>query len=94
LKDFDLGDAIKDRVLFLIGRHHHYNSVDDGDFQILVDEMDEHSIKNSKEKIFKTKTGVRLPETVCLGNLSVQPRRAQDRLSLSGSGRQAMGHGG
>jgi HD superfamily phosphodiesterase len=70
LQNFDLNNAIKDRILFLIGHHHHYNIIDDIDFQILVeadflvnifeDEMDEHSIKNIKEKIFKTKSGIGL----------------------------------
>ena len=76
LKNFDLDDTIKDRVLFLIGHHHHYNSIDDIDFQILVEadflvnifegETDEHSIKNIKEKIFKTKSGMKLPERLYL----------------------------
>jgi HD superfamily phosphodiesterase len=76
LKDFDLDDTIKDRVLFLIGHHHHYNIIDDIDFQILVeadfvvnifeDGMDEHSIKTIKEKIFKTKSGIKLLEKLYL----------------------------
>jgi len=72
LKNFNLDDVIKDRILFLIGHHHHYNSIDGMDYQILIeadflvnifeDKMDEHSIKNVKEKIFKTKTGINLLE--------------------------------
>jgi HD superfamily phosphodiesterase len=76
LKDFDLDNTIKDRVLFLIGHHHHYNIIDDIDYQILVeadflvnifeDELDKHSIKNIKEKIFKTKNGTKLLEELYL----------------------------
>ena len=76
LKNFNLDDIIKDRILFLIGHHHHYNAIDGIDFQILVeadflvnifeDGMDEHSIKNVKEKIFKTKTGINLLEKLYL----------------------------
>jgi hypothetical protein len=76
LKDIDLDNTIKERVLFLIGHHHHYQNIDDIDFQILVeadflvnifeDEMDDHSIKNIKEKIFKTKSGIRILEKLYL----------------------------
>jgi predicted HD phosphohydrolase len=72
LKDFHLDHVMKERILFLIGHHHHYQLIDGLDFQILVeadflvnifeDEMDDHSIKNIKEKIFKTKSGIRLLE--------------------------------
>jgi HD superfamily phosphodiesterase len=76
LKDIGLDEAIKERVLFLIGHHHHYQDIDGVDFQVLVeadflvnifeDEMDEHSIKNIKEKIFKTETGICLLEKLYL----------------------------
>jgi CRISPR/Cas system-associated endonuclease Cas3-HD len=76
LKNFNLDDVIKDRILFLIGHHHHYNSIDGIDFQILVeadflvnifeDGIDEQSIKSVKEKIFKTKTGINLLEKLYL----------------------------
>jgi len=77
LKGFDLDSTVKDRVLFLIGHHHHYSSVEGIDYQILVeadflvnifeDEVDEHAIKNIKEKIFKTETGTKLLEKLYLG---------------------------
>jgi hypothetical protein len=76
LKDIDVDDTIKERVLFLIGHHHHYQNIDDIDFQILVeadflvnifeDEIDEHSIKNIKERIFKTNSGIRMLEKLYL----------------------------
>ena len=76
LKNFNLDDIIKDRILFLIGHHHQYNVIDGIDFQILVeadfltnifeDGMDEHSINSIKEKIFKTKSGTKLLENLYL----------------------------
>ncbi len=76
LKDFDLDDVIKDRILFLIGHHHQYNAIDGIDFQILVeadflvnifeDGMNEKSIKSIQEKIFKTKSGANLLEKLYL----------------------------
>ncbi|MDR1625016.1 MAG: HD family phosphohydrolase [Spirochaetia bacterium] len=72
LKNFALDTAVKDRILFLIGHHHHYGDIDGIDFQILVeadflvnifeDKIDDHSIRNIREKIFKTKNGIRLLE--------------------------------
>ncbi|MDR0375396.1 MAG: phosphohydrolase [Treponema sp.] len=76
LKNIDLDNIIQDRVLFLIGHHHQYDVIDGIDYQILVEadflvnifeaEMDEHSIKNIKEKIFKTKNGINLLEKLYL----------------------------
>jgi len=76
LKDFNLDDVIKDRILFLIGHHHQYNAIDGIDFQILVeadflvniheDGIEEKSIKSIKEKIFKTKNGTNLLEKLYL----------------------------
>ena len=76
LKNFNLDDIIKDRILFLIGHHHQCNVIDGIDFQILVeadfltnifeDGMDEHSINSIKEKIFKTKGGTKLLENLYL----------------------------
>jgi len=76
LKNFNLDDATKERILFLIGHHHHYNNIDGMDYQILVeadflvnifeDGMDERSINSVKEKIFKTKSGINLLEKLYL----------------------------
>jgi len=76
LKDFNLDNVVKDRILFLIGHHHQYNAIDGIDFQILVeadflvnifeDGMDEKSTKSIKEKIFKTKSGTNLLEKLYL----------------------------
>jgi len=76
LKNFNLDDVTKDRILFLICHHHHYNNIDGMDYQILIeadflvnifeDGMDERSIKSVKDKVFKTKTGVNLLEKLYL----------------------------
>jgi predicted HD phosphohydrolase len=76
LKNFNLNDVIKNRILFLIGHHHQYNAIDGIDFQILVeadfivnifeDGMDEGSIKSVREKIFKTKSGINFLEKLYL----------------------------
>jgi hypothetical protein len=76
LKDIDLDNVIQDRVLFLIGHHHQYDLIDGIDYQILIEadflvnifeaEMDEPTIKNIKEKIFKTKNGTSLLEKLYL----------------------------
>jgi HD superfamily phosphodiesterase len=76
LKDIDLDDTIKERILFLIGHHHHYQNIDGIDFQILVeadflvnifeDEIDEHAIKYIREKVFKTGSGTGMLEKLYL----------------------------
>jgi hypothetical protein len=59
-----------ERICFLIGNHHTYRAIDDIDFQILVeadflvnifeDSMSPESVRNIKEKIFKTESGTRI----------------------------------
>ena len=61
---------IIDRVCFLIGHHHTYSNIEGIDYQILVeadflvniyeDEMPIDSIKSIKEKILKTKNGIKI----------------------------------
>jgi HD superfamily phosphodiesterase len=63
-----------ERVCYLIGNHHTYSKIDGIDFQILIeadflvniyeDEMDIGMLKIIKEKYFKTKTGIRLFESI------------------------------
>ena len=66
-----------DRVCFLIGHHHTYSSVDGADYQILIEAdflvnayEDElylsyrDTMKKMKERIFKTKTGIWMLETM------------------------------
>ena len=61
---------IIDRICFLIGHHHTYSNIEGIDYQILVeadflvniyeDAINKDSIKSIKEKIFKTKSGIKI----------------------------------
>ena len=61
---------IIDRVCFLIGHHHTYSNIEGIDYKILVeadflvniyeDAINKDSIKSIKEKIFKTKSGIKI----------------------------------
>ena len=72
LKGLNMDTVIQDRILFLIGHHHSYEAIDNTDFQVLVEadflvnifeaEKDRASVNEIREKIFKTKTGIRLLE--------------------------------
>jgi len=67
LQEFPIQEEILDRVLYLIGHHHTYGSIDGLDFQILVeadflvniheDEMSQKQINAIYQKYFKTSTG-------------------------------------
>lgn len=66
----NIPEKLKERVLFLIGNHHTYNSIDGIDYQILVeadfivniheDQLKIDAIASVKKKIFKTRTGLGL----------------------------------
>ena len=68
-----LSEAFIDRVCYLIGHHHTYTNVDGDDYQILIEadflvnsmegEMDRETIRSMMERIFRTKTGIRLLKT-------------------------------
>jgi predicted HD phosphohydrolase len=72
LSNTNLDNAIRERVLYLIGHHHTYKDIDSIDYQILVeadflvnifeDNMESRVINNIKKNIFKTNTGIRLLE--------------------------------
>lgn len=74
LKDTDLPEEIKKRVAFLVGHHHTLTGIDGIDYQILLEAdylvnadesgYSEGNISNTKRKLFKTKTGLRLLEAV------------------------------
>ena len=78
LKDIELKEEIKNRIFYLIGNHHTYDKIDGIDFQILVeadflvniyeDEISRESIKSIKNKVFKTKKGIELLDTLYLNN--------------------------
>lgn len=67
-----------ERVKFLIGHHHTYSNVEGMDYQILIeadflvnaqeDNMSPRAILTVKDKIFQTKTGIRLLDIQFLEN--------------------------
>ncbi|MDR1533641.1 MAG: HD domain-containing protein [Planctomycetota bacterium] len=76
LEGLDLDPAARERILFLVGHHHSYGSVDGLDFQILVEAdflvniheegMDVRSIESLGEGMFKTASGRELLERLYL----------------------------
>lgn len=75
----DLGgysDTQTDRVCWLIAHHHTYDNIDAIDYQILVeadflvniyeDNLSANAIEKIKNKIFRTKTGIALLESMYL----------------------------
>jgi hypothetical protein len=70
LASYDMDKVIIDRACFIVGNHHSYSKIDDTDFQILVeadllvnifeDSKSIESVRNVREKIFKTEPGIRL----------------------------------
>ena len=83
LKELDLDNKIKDRVLFLIGHHHSYSDIDGIDFQILVeadflvnifeDEMTKSDCQKIKKNIFRTESGIKLLEELYMLQPHSQP---------------------
>ena len=77
LKKRGICKEIIDRARYIIGNHHTYSKIDDIDFQILVeadlivniyeDEANKKEIENVYNKIFKTKTGKYLLQSMYLG---------------------------
>ena len=67
-------ESLIERVCWLIAHHHTYSNIRGLDYQILVeadflvnayeDEMDEDAIRTVREKIFRTKTGLELLDTL------------------------------
>jgi HD superfamily phosphodiesterase len=78
LDGLDIDSEMKERVYFLIGNHHSYEKIDGLDFQILVeadfivnmyeDAYTPEAIAMVKQKIFKTKTGKALLDSMYLKN--------------------------
>jgi len=74
LEEIGFDEKIIDRVTFLVGNHHTYSNIVGEDYQILVeadflvnfyeDEMSIDSINECKKRIFKTKAGIKLCETM------------------------------
>ena len=74
LLDAAVSEPVVDRVCWLIAHHHTYSNIQGLDYQILVeadflvnayeDEMDEDAINTVRERIFRTKTGIELLDTL------------------------------
>ena len=74
LQDTDLTQKQIDRIAYLVAHHHTYKDIDGIDYQILLEadyivnadesNYSKENIKNTKEKIFKTKTGIKLLESI------------------------------
>lgn len=70
LKDTPLPEGVRERVVFLVGHHHTYTSVDGPDYQALLEadylvnadesRYSEDNLRNAREKIFRTATGTDL----------------------------------
>ena len=93
LKDFNLDRGIIERAAYLVGHHHTYTNINGMDYQILVEAdflvnyfengSSADTIQKSVEKIFKTKTGKEMAETMFFpkpADLSLSETWAQDAL--------------
>lgn len=70
----DLAEGEFERVLFLIGHHHTYSAIDGVDFRILVeadflvnafeDKLAPEAIAAVRERVFRTKTGIALLDSM------------------------------
>lgn len=76
LEALQADEALVERVCWLIAHHHTYSNIQGLDYQILVeadflvnayeDEMDEDAVRTVREKIFRTKAGLELVDTLYL----------------------------
>jgi uncharacterized protein len=74
LKEQSLPEEMKERIVYLVAHHHTYTNVVGKDYQILLEadylvNADEsnatkENIRNTKEKIFRTKTGKELLQSI------------------------------
>ncbi|WP_405382574.1 HD domain-containing protein [Phascolarctobacterium sp.] len=74
LSEFALSDEVVERVCFLIAHHHTYSDVDGLDYQILLeadflvnayeDDLSTDAIASFREKVFRTKTGIKILNTM------------------------------
>ena len=75
LKEFsEVTEEERDRICYLIGHHHTYQNVEGMDYQILLeadflvnayeDELPREAILTFKQKVFRTKTGKKLLDTM------------------------------
>ena len=76
LSEFKLDTDIQERIIFLVEHHHTFSNITGIDYQILVEadflvnaseaSMDMDSIRNFKNKIVKTRTGINLFDSIYL----------------------------
>lgn len=76
LQPFQLPEAMKERVIWLVSHHHTLTAIDGADYQILIEadylvNADEshysrENVQNMYEKVFRTKTGRELLKTMYL----------------------------
>lgn len=74
LEKLGADEELTERVCFLIARHHTYSGINADDWQILVeadflvnifeDGMSAEAVRNVRERVFKTKTGIALLENL------------------------------
>lgn len=74
LANLPLNQPVVNRVLYIIGHHHTYSMIDGDDFQVLVeadllvnifeDQLPNEAVFKIQETLFRTKTGIRLLETM------------------------------
>ena len=74
LSPLSLTEDVLDRISYLIAHHHTYSNIDGIDYQILIeadfivnifeDDMSENQISSIKKKLFKTKIGIELVESL------------------------------
>ena len=79
LKDFELPDGMKERIIYIVSHHHTYKNVDGLDYQILLEadflvnadesNMTDEAISSARKNIFKTSTGTSL-----LGDIYLRKR--------------------
>lgn len=76
LKDIDISDEMKERIVFLVSHHHSLKQIEGIDYQILIEadylvnadesQYTEENISNMMEKVYKTKTGIELLKSIYL----------------------------
>jgi len=76
LRSLGAEESVIERVCWLIAHHHTYSNIQGMDYQILIeadflvnafeDEMDEDAICSVREKLFRTKTGIKLLDLLYL----------------------------
>lgn len=76
LSDIELPDDMKERIVYLVGRHHTYTGVDGMDYQILLEadflvnadegKMSFTEIRTARDRLFKTEAGINLLDSMYL----------------------------